>query len=226
MSALRAMGKMGVDVGVFQETKITKGIYPRSGFGYSVFATDARSRSCGGVALFWRDCDGCAVEEQRGWGPNVLSFHLVTGRGRFYCIGAYCPPSDVDEEAIGDIQRAWAQCPKGSHPIVLGDLNANIHNPQTDRDMAVTEQAAAMDIQDMSRQFRQRRRTWAKGRWTWRMRRRGRWISSQPDYILATDKARRLISNCAMRISNHHKSDHRAMIAMIRGGDSRRLQEY
>ena len=89
MLALRAMGKLEVDVGVIQETKVTWGIYPRRGFGYSVFATDAPSRWCGGVALFWRECDGCVVEEQRKWGPNVLSFQLVTGRGRFYCIGTY-----------------------------------------------------------------------------------------------------------------------------------------
>ena len=43
MSALRAMGKLGVDVGVFQETKVTRGIYPRQGFGYSIFATNAPS---------------------------------------------------------------------------------------------------------------------------------------------------------------------------------------
>ena len=43
MSALRAMEKLGVDVGVFQEAKITGGIYPWTGFGYSVLATDAPS---------------------------------------------------------------------------------------------------------------------------------------------------------------------------------------
>ena len=48
MSALRAMEDLRVDVGVFQETKITNHIYPRTGFGYSVFATDAPSQWCGG----------------------------------------------------------------------------------------------------------------------------------------------------------------------------------
>ena len=159
MLALRAMEKLGVDVGVFQETKITGGIYPRTGFGYSVLAMDAPSRWCGGVALFWRDCMRCAVEEQRVWGPNVVTCQLVTGRGRFYCIGAYCPPSDVENKTLRDIQRTWVKCPKGSQPILLGDLNANIQLPQSERDIAIAEQAALMDVSDMSRNFRQRRRT-------------------------------------------------------------------
>jgi exonuclease III len=154
LSALRAMGKLGVDVGVLQETKMTKGIYPRRGFGYSVFCTDAPSRQCGGVALFWRDCDGCAVEEQRRWGPNVLSFQLVTGRGRYYCIGAYRPPSEVDNNTAEDINRAWDKCPKGSEPILMGDLNVNLARPQSKWDIAMAEQAAAMDVHDMTLNFR------------------------------------------------------------------------
>ena len=55
-SALRAVEAMGIDVGVFQETKLTGGIHPRKGHGYSVFATDAPSKWCRGVALFWLDC--------------------------------------------------------------------------------------------------------------------------------------------------------------------------
>ena len=153
MSGLRAMEQMGVDVAVFQETKVTNGIYPRSGHGYSVFATDASSQWCGGVALVWRDCDLCAVDEQKSWGPNVISCHLITGRGKYYLIGAYCPPSDLDDAAIQDVQRAWGKCPKGYEPLLLGDLNANIESPKSRRDVAVLDQAAGMDVHDMSRCF-------------------------------------------------------------------------
>ena len=225
-SALRAVEAMGIDVGIFQETKLTGGIHPRKGHGYSVFATDAPSKWCGGIALFWRDCLGCAVEEHREWGPNVLSFHLVTGRGRYYCIGAYCPPSDVDNNTVCDIQRAWERCPKGYLPLLMGDLNANIERPLSERDVAVAEQAAAMDVVDMSRQFRQRRRQWVRGRWTWRRKRRTRWISSHPDYILAREATRRRFTNCALRLSNHHDSDHRATVATINGGNSKWLKRY
>ena len=191
MSALRAMADLRVDVGIFQEMKINDHIYPRTGFGYSVFATDAPSRWCGGVALFWRECDGCTVEEQRAWGPNVLSFQLVTGRGRFYCIGAYSPPSAAAEtDTIGDVQQAWESCPKNHEPILMGDFNADLHRPISERDVAFAEQAAAMDMNNVSRNFRQRRRKVARGRWTWRMR-------YPPNVIMSSS---RLGSSC-----NHHK---------------------
>jgi len=205
---------------------MTKGIYPRRGFGYSVFCTDAPSRQCGGVALFWRDCDGCAVEEQRRWGPNVLSFQLVTGRGRYYCIGAYRPPSEVDNTTAEDINRAWDKCPKGSEPILMGDLNVNLARPQSKWDIAMAEQTAAMDVHDMTLGFRQRRRKWVQGRWSWRMRRRKRWISSRPDYFLTREKTRLRLSNCALRMSNHHNSDHRATVATFDGGSSKWLRKY
>ena len=71
--------------------------------------------------------------------------------------------------------------------MLLGDLNADLETPRSERDVAVAEQAAAMDVTDMSRCFRQRSRKWVRGRWTWRQRRRGRWVSSHPDYIMVRE---------------------------------------
>ena len=53
-SALRGMAQANIDLGVFQETKCTNGIYTRKSAGYSVVATDAPSRHRGGVGLFYR----------------------------------------------------------------------------------------------------------------------------------------------------------------------------
>ena len=53
-SALRGMAKANIDLGVFQETKCTDGIYTRESTGYRVVATDALSRHRGRVALFYR----------------------------------------------------------------------------------------------------------------------------------------------------------------------------
>ena len=52
-SALRGMAQANIDLGVFQETKCTEGIYTRESAGYRVVATDAPSRHRGGVALFY-----------------------------------------------------------------------------------------------------------------------------------------------------------------------------
>ena len=105
--ALRAMKVANVDVGVLTEAKLTKDIYTRFSSGYHVMATEAPSAQQGGVALFWRDSPTHQVEGQRTWGPNVVSFELVTGGLRYYVVGAYCPPSDPEASTTEDISAAF-----------------------------------------------------------------------------------------------------------------------
>ena len=85
-----------IALGVFHETKCTDGVYTRVSAGYRVVATDAPSRHRGGVALFYREEANFAVEEVRTYGPNVLSFEVVTGRRRWYIIGCYIVPDVID----------------------------------------------------------------------------------------------------------------------------------
>ena len=76
-SALRGMSQDNMDLGIFQETKLTYGIYTRSSAGYSVVATDASSRHRGGVTVFHRPAPHFAVEAVQQFGPNVIGFQLV-----------------------------------------------------------------------------------------------------------------------------------------------------
>ena len=78
-SALRGMAQANIDLGVFQETKCTDGIYTRLSARYRVVATDAPSRHRGGVALFYRPSSLFTVEAVREYGPNVISFEVATG---------------------------------------------------------------------------------------------------------------------------------------------------
>ena len=48
------------------------------------------------MALIWRDSTTHQVEGQRTWSPNVVSLELATGGLRYFVIGAYCPPSDLE----------------------------------------------------------------------------------------------------------------------------------
>ena len=52
-SALRGMSQANMDLGIFQETKVTDCIYTCGSAGYSVIATDAPSRHCSGLAVFY-----------------------------------------------------------------------------------------------------------------------------------------------------------------------------
>ena len=53
-SALRGMAQANIDLGDFQETKFTEGIYTRKSAGYRVVATDAPADTAAG----WRYSTG------------------------------------------------------------------------------------------------------------------------------------------------------------------------
>ena len=78
-SALRGMAQANIDLGVFQETKCTDGIYTCKLAGYRVVATEAPSRHRGGAELFYKPSAQFAVEEVREYGPNVISFEVASG---------------------------------------------------------------------------------------------------------------------------------------------------
>ena len=121
------MDQLGVDIGFLVETKFTGGINTCYSSGYSVFASTATSIRQGGIALFWRGNNLCKVEEMQNWGPNMNSLHLMMGNVRFYVIGCFIPPFDL--ETLMDIGKSWRVCPTGAHPIVVGNLNINFHSP-------------------------------------------------------------------------------------------------
>jgi hypothetical protein len=100
----------------------------------------------------------------------------MLGATRFFVVGCYIPPSDL--ETLACIDKAWRKCPKGDHPILVGDLNFNLRALRTEREEKIAEQIDAMDLVVMSRHFHQRLGNRLRGRWTWQMRREGRWIFS------------------------------------------------
>ena len=60
--ALRVMSQANMDLGMFQETNCTDGIYTHESAGYRVVTTDTPIRHSGGVALFYRPSPLFAVE--------------------------------------------------------------------------------------------------------------------------------------------------------------------
>jgi hypothetical protein len=152
------------------------------------------------------------VKEMQIWGTNVISLHLMTGSTRFYVVGCYIPPSDL--ETLACINKAWRKCPKGAHPILVGDLNFNLRVPRTEREETIAKQVDAMDLVDMYRHFCQCLGSRLWGRWTWQMRREGRWISSQCDYFLGRETNHRRFQRVSVRMPRYH-SDHRALVAVI-----------
>jgi hypothetical protein len=224
-SASRAMEAMGVDLGVFLETKLTGGVYTRNSSGYSVVTSDAPSSHQGGIALFWRANKTYEIEDWRIRGPNVLSFVIETGSQRFYVVGCYMPPNDL--RTLPQVEQALNECPKGHAPLLIGDLNVNLCAPRDERDERIDEVVEDVcGLTDLSKHFRQRFRGHTRGRWTWRMRRGSRWVTSQCDYFLDRATDHRKFCSVCLRHPFNHISDHRAIITKICVGSSTKMTAY
>ncbi|EJK60561.1 hypothetical protein THAOC_19061 [Thalassiosira oceanica] len=227
-SACRALDLSNVAVAVLQETKITTDAYTKFSSGYRVQASKATSVHQGGVALCFRDDHpDFELEEQRFFGPNVVTFRLITGRAKYYCLGAYIPPSDDTQMTLDDVRAAHAARPKGFEFILLGDLNIKLDAPRNTREEIIAEQCDAWGLACMTRSFACARNRGMYGRWTWRHHRMGRWVSSKPDYFLASPRVRKRLRVARPREFPHHDTDHRAIVAKIWvRGERRRLETY
>ena len=91
----RGLSQANMDLGIFQETKVTDGIYTCRLAGYSVVVTDAPSRHHGGVAVFHWPAPHFAVEAVQQFGPKVVGLQLATGRRRWYIVGCYLSPNNT-----------------------------------------------------------------------------------------------------------------------------------
>ena len=110
--------------------------------------------------------------------------------------------------------------------MLWGDLNAHLDVPLTGRDEAVADVVDGFDLVDATRHFRVRRRGRVKGRWTFSREHRGRTISSQVDYLFCREADRCRLRRAAPRTPRRHDSDHRAVVAVFRGGSRARLARY
>ena len=78
-SYLRGMSQANVDLGVFQETKFTKGIYPRELGGYQVVVPKSPSLHSSGITMFYLKSDHFTVSAIRLRVTNVVRFQLTLG---------------------------------------------------------------------------------------------------------------------------------------------------
>ena len=61
-SAVRLVYQANMDLGIFQETKVTDGIYTRGSAGYNLFAMDGPSRNHGVMTVLYRTASYFTVE--------------------------------------------------------------------------------------------------------------------------------------------------------------------
>ena len=128
---MKGMSQANLDLDIFQETKVTDGIYTCGSAGYSVVATDAPIRHRGGVAVFHQPAPHFAVEAVQEFVPNVVGFHLEIGELRWYIVGCYLAPNYAS--TIERVVTALKERPRGAKLLVAGDFNVNLAEPEGDR---------------------------------------------------------------------------------------------
>ena len=146
------MAQANIDLGVFQDTKCTDGIYTCASARYRVIATESPSRHHGGVALFYREKAHFAVEEVRNYGPNIISFEVVTGRRRWYIIRCYIAPDDA--RTTKRVVKSLGDQPQATALIVAGDFNTNLGEMASDgRGTEITAAITEAGLEDMTAHF-------------------------------------------------------------------------
>jgi hypothetical protein len=203
------MDQLGVDIRFLLETKLTGGIHTHYSSGYSVLALTVTN-------LY-------EVEETKILGANVISLHLMMSAIHFFVVGCYIPPSDL--ETLTDVNKAWHACPVSAHPILVGDLNFNFCAPCMERKETIAKQVDAMDLVDMSTHFCQYSGKRLRGRWTWRMRREGRWISLLWDYFFGRETDQQRFRRISVWMPRYY-SNHCALVAVIYAEGKGELKWY
>jgi hypothetical protein len=139
--------------------------------------------------------------------PCYLGSILVSASRRFYVVGCYIPPTNLS--TLPQVKQALNKCLQGHTPLLIGDLNVNLCAPRDERDERITEVAEDIcGLTNLSKHFLQQSCGHTQGRWTWRMRRGRRWVTSQCDYFLGRATNRRKFCSVHLRIPYNHDSDH------------------
>ena len=148
-----------------------------------------------------RECDHTAVENAKVVGANVISFELVLNKQEmFVTVGCYFPPSDEERRSQRLVEQALWDKPKGSMPLIIGDLNADLYNPRNRREEVLSQTMGEHSLECASHHLRVQRHCHVRGRWTWRQEKTAatrpgdrRWIRSRPDYFLIREEDRKRI---------------------------------
>jgi len=218
-TALRALGVVGVDLAFLTETKLTDGIYTRFSSDYHVLATNAASRTQGGVALVYRDSPYWQVESAVLHGPNVISAEIVSGNKRYGIVGAYIPPKDstTSVHVTAALDRFAS---RRRQVILVGDLNINLDSPESERDVEIAQLLANAGLRDMHHHFKTGRRRSS----TWHQKRNEEIVWSRPDYFLGTD--RRIIRKYKIRDPRHFVTDHKLVCGYLISNELKENKNY
>ena len=141
------MTRAKIYLGVFQETKVTSGVYMRGSDGYNVIADDATIRHQGGISVFYNDPPILKVEEHQNFGPNFSRFQLTLDRRWWYIMDCYLDLENTS--TIGIFIAAIGHHSSSTQLLVAGDLN--LYEPNKDEETVTA--MVVEGLKDMSTQL-------------------------------------------------------------------------
>ena len=208
---LRGVSQVNIDLRIFQDTKLTNGIYTCGSVGYSIVATDTPSRHCSGVSFFYRLSPHFAVEAIQKFGPDTVGSHMTAGERQWCIIGCYLIPDNT--LTIYIFVAALNERPQGAELLVAGDFNVKLLDPEggwKGEEIAVV--LTAEGLEDMLVHFPPRWFSWFRDGRTWSMVQAGREVRSGTDYILGTYCC--LFCHVSIR-DPRHNSDHYMILGCL-----------
>jgi hypothetical protein len=136
-------------------------------------------------------------------------------------------PAHRHLSTLPQIKQALKECLQRHIPLLIGDLNVNLCTPRDERDEQIAKVVEdTCGLTDLSKHFCQHSRGHMRGRWTWRMRRGRRWVTSQCDYFLGRATDRRKLCSVCLRTPYNHVSDNQAIITTICAGNAAKMTAY
>ena len=101
------------------------------------------------------------MDEVRPYGPNVLSFEVVSGRRRWYIIGCYLALEDA--RTIERFVTALGDQPRGTALVVVGDLNTDLGDVECNgRGAEIAAAITEAGLEDMAAHFLPKKRRWGR----------------------------------------------------------------
>ncbi len=87
--------------------------------------------------LWVKDHDLFEIKSVRFPTAGVLTFKLVTGDSKWFVVSGYIAPGD--DKTVAKLGKRIDQRPEGYKVLLLGDLNASLHTPMTEREDAIVD---------------------------------------------------------------------------------------
>jgi len=221
LEALRAMQELNTDIAVLTEAKVTHNKHARQSHGYNVFASLAPSSQQGGVVLAWRsDPKHWILEGMRAISPNSVSATLVSGEKRWLLLGTYLSPNEPPDMELTALEAEYQRNAK-LPVILLGDLNVDIDNQNSERGIAIATTLQHLGVTDIIRKFPQKHKRHYTRHRVLHDRTHQR---SRCDYALTDPSIN--VKSIRLVIPPRFHSDHWAVKMQIRSDNQKQHRQY